>query len=225
MRAPLSFTRPAICSVLKASPCRPVRAVDVGEGARAATACRRPLRWGPTALRTPSRLRRRRRRRRPRPWPPPHVSRTARLSTRARYKPSRKCSQHPMHALSRRRVRLHAVVLGNAQAAEPLQRGPRYCAPARRRRPHGHGRPRPGRHARARVRPPAQPAAAGHVCGCAAPRHPLATGPALPAWRPLPATAHALDVMMMCCYKPRLVGPYGPEGSRTTAQVLYSTPF
>jgi hypothetical protein len=24
--------------------------------------------------------------------------------------------------------------------------------------------------------------------------------------------------MMLMCYKPRLVGPYGPEGSRTTAQ-------
>ncbi len=37
--------------------------------------------------------------------------------------------------------------------------------------------------------------------------------------------ASGVDVMVMMCYKPRLVGPYGPEGSRTTAQMLKYTPF
>jgi hypothetical protein len=31
---------------------------------------------------------------------------------------------------------------------------------------------------------------------------------------------HCCRVLMMMCYKPKLVGPYGPEGSRTTAQIL-----
>jgi hypothetical protein len=31
--------------------------------------------------------------------------------------------------------------------------------------------------------------------------------------------------VMMMCYKPRLVGPYGPDGSRSTAQVLKKAPL
>ncbi len=43
-------------------------------------------------------------------------------------------------------------------------------------------------------------AAQGSRCGGGATRRPL--------------------LLMMMCYKPKLVGPYGPEGSRTTAQIL-----